>query len=314
MSETLDTTPVEVPAPLPESKVTQGPVSEVKKAKAARKVQRPKDGEVASIGEPRLIFVSYKDLILPKGEEDPRWDERMNLPLEKDFLASLKAEGILYPLDVTETAKGFVINAGRTRARAAIELKLESVPLLVTNIDEDAAMLRAVDENEQRRDSPPTVKAKAMQRLLWKGVEESEVAKRFKMTGPVMHGYLALLELPAKVQKLVDEGMLTRTAALNLTHLDAAKVEAAADKAVAAAALGVKTRSKDTAKEAGKGMPDRLNGVRIKAMLSDLKSSDFKGKHAKAAVQGAILFGELVLDARKWDAFMGKLDDICKGG
>jgi ParB/RepB/Spo0J family partition protein len=315
MSEinSIETTPVVNPTPIvPAPEVVQGPVSEVRKAKAERKKVKAHESKTTETG-PVLRFVSYKELLIPKSEEDPRWDPRMTLPLAKPFVESIKEQGVLVPLDVTDTGKGYAINDGRTRARACVECKTENIPVLVTDIDEIAAMARGVELNEERLETPPTKKALTMQRMLSAGYDESEVVKKFKMTGPTMHGYLALLDLPVRVQKLVDDGSLSRTAALNLVHLDAAKVEVAADKIVAAAQLGVKTKASETAKAAGKGQPDRLNGVRIKAMVADLKNSELKGKHAKAASEAAILALELVLDARKWDAFLGNLDEIAKG-
>lgn len=302
----------------------EAPAPKKAKARKSKSAGTATHGDAAAPTEPRLVLLDTSTeldkLLLPLSEADARWDARMTLKLDPDFVKRLADEGIRSPLDVTETAGGFVINAGRTRARAIPEAnKLRAkaglapliVPLLVTETDEIQAMHVAVSENEGRRDSPPTIKARTMMRMLDAGIEEQDVCKSFRMSGPTLHSYLALLDLPEKVQKLVDAGDITRTAAMNLIHLDAAKVEAAAEKVAAAAALGVKTSSDGVKQAAGiQTGSTRLPPKTMEAFIKDIKleiDAPATGARHKLVLEGARLALELALDARKRDAFFGKV-------
>src|SRR5690606_37944233 len=89
---------------------------------------------------------------------------------EPEAIAELKesilTHGILQPIIVRKTIKGFQIVAGERRFRAAKEAKLNTVPVVVRELTEQQMMDIALLENLQREDLSPIEEAFAYQSLL----------------------------------------------------------------------------------------------------------------------------------------------------
>ncbi|WP_374055338.1 ParB/RepB/Spo0J family partition protein [Rossellomorea sp. FM04394] len=123
---------------------------------------------------------------------------------------SILEHGILQPIIVRKTIKGYEIVVGERRYRAAKAAKLESVPVVVRELNEQQMMELAVLENLQREDLTPIEEGAAYQMLMDKlKLTQEELAKRLGKSRPHIANHIRLLSLPAPVQELISEGKLT---------------------------------------------------------------------------------------------------------
>ncbi|MFS0865537.1 ParB/RepB/Spo0J family partition protein [Fredinandcohnia sp. 179-A 10B2 NHS] len=133
---------------------------------------------------------------------------------EPDAITELKesilTHGILQPLIVRKSIKGFEIVAGERRFRAAKEAKLTTVPVVVRELTEQQMMELALLENLQREDLTPIEEAFAYQSLLdHLKITQEQLAKRLGKSRPHIANHLRLLSLPKHVQLLISEGKLS---------------------------------------------------------------------------------------------------------
>lgn len=128
----------------------------------------------------------------------------------EELKESILQHGILQPLIVRKSIKGFEIVVGERRFRAAKEAKLKTVPAVVKNLTDEQMMEIALLENLQREDLTPIEEAKAYQTLLdHLNITQEELAKRLGKSRPHIANHLRLLTLPPFVQSLISEGKLS---------------------------------------------------------------------------------------------------------
>lgn len=127
-----------------------------------------------------------------------------------ELKASILEHGILQPLVVRKSIKGYEIVVGERRFRAAKEAKLQVVPAVVRELSEQQMMELAVIENLQREDLSPIEEAIAYQTLMGKlKLTQEEVAKRLGKSRPHVANHVRLLSLPAKIQELISNGKIS---------------------------------------------------------------------------------------------------------
>lgn len=123
---------------------------------------------------------------------------------------SILEHGILQPLVVRKSIKGYEIVVGERRFRAAKEAKLSSVPAVVRELTEQQMMELAVLENLQREDLNPIEEGQAYQTLMEKlNFTQEEVAKRLGKSRPHVANHIRLLSLPPKIQELISNGKIS---------------------------------------------------------------------------------------------------------
>jgi ParB family transcriptional regulator, chromosome partitioning protein len=123
---------------------------------------------------------------------------------------SILEHGILQPLVVRKSIKGYEIVVGERRFRAAREAKLETVPAVVRELSEQQMMELAVLENLQREDLNPIEEGAAYQTLMDKlKLTQEEVAKRLGKSRPHVANHIRLLSLPPKIQELISTGKIS---------------------------------------------------------------------------------------------------------
>jgi ParB family chromosome partitioning protein len=123
---------------------------------------------------------------------------------------SILEHGILQPLVVRKSIKGYEIVVGERRFRAAKEAKLETVPAVVRELSEQQMMELAVLENLQREDLNPIEEGAAYQTLMDKlKLTQEEVAKRLGKSRPHVANHIRLLSLPPKIQELISTGKIS---------------------------------------------------------------------------------------------------------
>lgn len=131
----------------------------------------------------------------------------------KNLKQSIAEHGILVPLLVRPKGKGYELVAGERRLRAAKELKLETVPVAIRDLDDHTARILMLLENLQREDLEPLEEAAAIEELLKDtgdgGMTQEELAKKLSKSQPWIANRLRLMKAPKDLKKLLEEGEIT---------------------------------------------------------------------------------------------------------
>lgn len=123
---------------------------------------------------------------------------------------SIKEHGVIQPLVVRKTSKGYDILAGERRFRASKLAGLDTVPVVEKDFDDHAMMELAILENIQREDLDIIEEANGYQMLLDKFKwTQKQLADRMGKSRAHITNTLRLLSLPQKVQELLMQGELT---------------------------------------------------------------------------------------------------------
>ncbi|WNS75497.1 ParB/RepB/Spo0J family partition protein [Bacillus sp. DTU_2020_1000418_1_SI_GHA_SEK_038] len=128
----------------------------------------------------------------------------------EELTQSIIEHGILQPIIARKSLKGYEIVVGERRYRAAKAAKLETVPVVVRELNEQQMMELAVLENLQREDLTPIEEGAAYQLLMEKlKITQEELAKRLGKSRPHIANHIRLLSLPPKIQAWISEGKIT---------------------------------------------------------------------------------------------------------
>lgn len=107
--------------------------------------------------------IKLEDIVLPQHQPRRYFDPQAL----KELVESVKQHGILHPLLVRPGAEGkYELVAGERRYRAAQEVKLEVVPVVVRELSDDQAFQLALIENLQREDLNPVEETEGILHLL----------------------------------------------------------------------------------------------------------------------------------------------------
>ena len=127
-----------------------------------------------------------------------------------ELAASIKRHGVVQPILVKRNGARYTIVAGERRYRAARQAGLMSVPVVLTDVDEDAVMELSLVENIQRENLNPIEEAAALKLLMQQhDLTQEEVSERVGKSRPAIANALRLLTLAKSVQKLIKDGRLT---------------------------------------------------------------------------------------------------------
>jgi len=84
----------------------------------------------------------------------------------EELAQSIREKGVLQPVIVKKTNKGYVIIAGERRWRASQIAGKKEVPVIVKELSDNEILETALIENVQREDLNPIEEAEAYQRLI----------------------------------------------------------------------------------------------------------------------------------------------------
>ena len=145
---------------------------------------------------------------LQPGKYQPR--SHMDEAALKELAASIKAQGIMQPILVRPVAGGrYEIIAGERRWRASKIAGLATVPVLIREVADNAALAMALIENIQREDLNPLEQAIGIQRLVNEfGATHDQAADMVGRSRSAVTNLLRLLGLTAPVRELLQGGKL----------------------------------------------------------------------------------------------------------
>ncbi len=132
-----------------------------------------------------------------------------------ELAASIKENGLLQPIVVRPAgnrrgADRWELVAGERRWRAVTRLGWKDVPALVRDVDDRTLLVLALVENLQRSGLGAMEEAQGYQQLVDEfGLSQKDVAEAVGRDRSTVANTLRLLQLPASVRKLVEDGSLT---------------------------------------------------------------------------------------------------------
>lgn len=123
---------------------------------------------------------------------------------------SIRLHGLLQPIVVRRTSAGYEVIAGERRLRAATQVGLDEVPVVVRDADPQVRLELALIENIQREDLSPLEEAEAYRHLIdVYGLTQEEIARRVGKSRPAVANSLRLLTLPDAVKVQLESGELS---------------------------------------------------------------------------------------------------------
>ncbi|ALX49541.1 ParB/RepB/Spo0J family partition protein [Lentibacillus amyloliquefaciens] len=123
---------------------------------------------------------------------------------------SILEYGIIQPLIVRKSIKGYEIIVGERRFRAAKEAELETLPAVVKDLTDDKMMEVALLENLQREDLTAIEEAHAYKNLMDElGVTQDELSRRLGKSRSHIANIVRLLSLPDQVTAHINNGELS---------------------------------------------------------------------------------------------------------
>lgn len=171
--------------------------------------------------------------LIQRGKYQPRRD--MDPQALEELANSIRVQGVMQPIVVRPIAEGrYEIIAGERRWRATQQAGLDSIPAVIRDVPDEAAIAMALIENIQREDLNPIEEAIALQRLQMEfELTQQQVADAVGKSRVSITNLLRLMALPDDVKLLLERGDLEMGHARALLGLPADDQTAAARQVVA---------------------------------------------------------------------------------
>lgn len=193
----------------------------------------------------------------------------------KELAESIKATGLLQPITVRAIAGSdrFELVAGERRLRAVRSLGWKTVPAIVRDYDDRTMLTLALVENLQREDLNPIEEAEGYARLSGEfGLTQNDIAELVGKDRSTVANLLRVLQLPASVRRMLENGELTLGHARPLLALeDEALIESVAKEA---AEHGLSVRSVEERIRQDAPKPDKPK--RGRPRKEDTRSAEVK--------------------------------------
>lgn len=124
----------------------------------------------------------------------------------EELASSIRTQGVVQPIVVRSTAAGsYELIAGERRWRAAQLAGIDSIPAVVREVTDEAAVAMSLIENIQREDLNPLEEAAALRRLIDEfQMTHQQAADAVGRSRAAVSNLLRLLELIQEVKDMVD--------------------------------------------------------------------------------------------------------------
>ncbi|MGJ7519098.1 ParB/RepB/Spo0J family partition protein [Variovorax sp. LT1P1] len=283
----------------------------------------PADGAAAA--NPTVLKLDQ----MVAGVYQPR--TRMDEGALYELAESIKVQGIMQPILVrrldAESAAAkdaeFEIIAGERRFRAAKLAGLDSVPVLVRDVPNEAAAAMSLIENIQREDLNPLEEAQGLQRLVSEfGLTHEMAAQAVGRSRSAASNLLRLLNLAEPAQAMLMAGDLDMGHARALLSLDRGTQITAANQ-IAAKHLSVRETEALVKKLAaefsltpsprrGSNAEKSRDLQRVEEELADLLTAEVEVRIKKRSKRGGKVeeSGELAIHFGSLDALNGLIERI----
>ena len=207
---------------------------------SARKVELASVDDIFSTEESRQDAAKEKVSEIPLAELFPFPDHPFSVRDDdtmKETVESVKEYGVLMPaIARPREGGGYELVSGHRRKRACELAGLETMPVIVRDLDRDTAIIYMVDSNIQRENISPIEKAKALKMKLEAikrqgqrtDLTSMQVAQKLSVeqvgdeagiSKDQVRRYVRLTELSPELQQMVDDKKIAMTPAVELSYL-----------------------------------------------------------------------------------------------
>lgn len=259
------------------------------------------------VGAPTSLRIDQ----MQAGKYQPR--TRMDEGALTELAASIKAQGLMQPILVRPVGQSngitrYEIIAGERRFRASQMVGLEEVPVLVKDVDDQAAAAMALIENIQREDLNPLEEAQGIHRLISDfSFTHEQAANAVGRSRSAVSNLLRLLNLARPVQTMLMAGDIDMGHARALLAVDAAMQIQLANQVVAkrmsvrdTEKLVTKTVVELATPAKQRDKPEKSRDItRLEEELSDLLATQV------ALKLGGKGHGQMIIDFANLDALDG---------
>ena len=296
-------------------------------------------GTASSPGLPASLLLA--DMV--PGQYQPR--TRMDEGALYELAESIKAQGIMQPILVRQLGEEqarkqrqlqagaggsdgairpvYEIIAGERRFRAAKLAGLDSIPVLVRDVPDEAAAAMGLIENIQREDLNPLEEAQGLQRLVKEfGLTHEQAAQAVGRSRSAASNLLRLLNLAEPVQTMLMAGDLDMGHARALLALDRVAQISAANQitarkmSVRQAESLVKKLSAEFTLTAPKPKKEKSRDLRrVEEELSDLLTAQVEVRIRKRVKRAGRIeeMGEVSIQFGSLDELNGLIDRLSRG-
>ncbi|THH34648.1 ParB/RepB/Spo0J family partition protein [Aliishimia ponticola] len=194
-----------------------------------------------------------------------------------DLVSSIREKGIIQPLIVRQMSDtNYQLVAGERRWRAAQQANLHEVPVVVRDFTDVEVIEIAIIENVQRADLNPIEEAAGYRHLMdGFGHTQEKLAEALGKSRSYIANLLRLLQLPASVQALLEDGKLTSGHARAL--ITAPNAEELAQKIVAEGLSVREVEALVKKQAAGDGAPEKRSTSKKGASSKDADTVALEG-------------------------------------
>ena len=138
-----------------------------------------------------------------------------------ELATSIKQYGIVEPIIVKKSIKGYELIAGERRCKAAKIAGLTKVPAITKDFNDQEMMEIALIENIQREDLNPIDEASSVANIIkLRGMTQEEFAATFGKSRSYVTNLLGLLNLPKDVQNKLINKEISMSHARVLSKID----------------------------------------------------------------------------------------------
>ena len=181
-----------------------------------------------------IDFENFEDTVIEENKKDVteiNIDEIRSNPYQprktfdtqtlNELAKSIEEYGVVQPIIVKKSIKGYELIAGERRTKAAKIAGLKSIPAIIKDFDDQAMMEIALIENIQREDLNPIDEASSISNIIkLRGYTQEEFANKFGKSRTYVTNLLGLLKLPDEVKRLVEKKALSMSHARVLSKID----------------------------------------------------------------------------------------------
>lgn len=211
---------------------------------------------------------------------------RRDLRAGKGFLETVRAHGVVKDIDVYVTLTGLVVLDGHRRLDAALALHLESVPVRVVRVDDEAERIASqLMVNDEAEHCNSAERADAIQQLVLLGVPAQDLRRR-GIRGEEVAAARAVASAPQAVRQAAVER--PQIDLVGLGHLAELATDAVEDSPVVAKAVA------DAIER-----PEQVEHIVARARAEAEEERILADKRAELEAQGI----RAIEDAREWSLY-----------
>ncbi|GAA1961889.1 ParB/RepB/Spo0J family partition protein [Microbacterium deminutum] len=153
---------------------------------------------------------------------------RPSAPLTKEFVQSIRENGVLTPVLARRVDDQVIVRAGQRRTLAAIDAAIEVIPVYVVDADDATAerIIQQMVENDHRESLSAADRAAAFQQLVFEGLGVATIAKRTGTKQAEVKTGLAVAENPVAASAVQQHALTLDQAAVLIEFDDDADARA----------------------------------------------------------------------------------------